>query len=386
MSNSTFPKQTFFNVFPRFKYLRSLNISNMEFVTDEFAALVGRFGLHLLELDISYTRITDRGIKAIVVQNCNVSGVCQKLVKLNIDQSDITCEGACAALSNLKKLIHLQFEHTAQSVYLVLQEIPDSKFKLSRLEFNEDSDGTLSDQVFAAVVIACPNAQTFSFNAFGKKSEEFFLPLTEVKELRVLQIKEHFRRGIEPHPILNSLWPVLIHNGETLLDLELSSVTDINVPLLLKFCPNLKKLSLINNSNYHTDLPLAAAELKKLNPTHHEALENVKLSSDGTSENDFLVEDLTLLLSSPRLKRFEIYSSQNFNDDLMENLVQSDFLSSLQTLEIGNCNDFTTDHILPLLLNNSSLRIHFEMCRYVGKYEYDRFKGKCNFKERVTIN
>ena len=205
----------------------------------------------------------------------------------------------------------------------------------------------------AAAIQCCPSVvQVDIVNVRGIFDRDLraLLDLQNLQHLSLGRMEVSFEGGLLP--ILEKFGP------DSLEQLELCSLTEVNVAAIAKHCTNLRSLSLRSIDRY---TPLAHVQSKRL-PHQFQSLKHLEMYNDRRHNNGApTLTDLSFLISSPWLIAIELSGLENLSDQLIERMAL--FHCFLKRLSLVDCPNVTPYSIDFLLVSDSPIaEINIKSC------------------------
>jgi hypothetical protein len=389
---SKIPKNVFVEEFPKLSRLSSLDLSHNN-VGDEFMAVVGVYGAHLKEVDVSFTQVTDAGIRMFVMpvdekgDPNNRFGQCRALQKLNLLNTEVTEAAVLSVLRQLPDLLELKQDNLVSAVYQRLCECPTATFKLVSLY---SSRVDITDDVLAAAITACASAKLFYIATYSSMNCLSLLPMAshgvDITEIHLINTE-----GVNAISCVDTLTPVLAAHGASLLSLNLVEVSEVNIPLMIKLCPELVHLNIDFVSSFTTVMPHgvkcnANTVLKKLRTLNVRCADR---SADDLPFNEPDENSLVQLLRAPNLSTISISGCGKLDDDAFDKVKEGNDLSLLKSLTLDKCDSITMEPLRDVILAHSPLsKVDLCKCRLIGLADVQACKKrlkKMRLLERIEL-
>ena len=383
---------------PSFTRLTNLCLSNTN-VTDEDLIVIGAYGYNLEEIDLMGTNIR-MGLIHLVKDTQEPgaiqTGKCQRLRMINVDHCHVESTSVETVLLSLPNLLEIHFSDLIRIIFCILQKSPETTFNLVSIYASSDlhHDGpVMSDYILEAVLKSCPNAVKFDLRAYPTMSETSLLPLTSRKTPpRELSLRSG-ESDCEPLSCLNAMTPVLSVCTETLVSLNLMSVSDVNIPLIIELSPRLVHLVLLDVVSFTTVMP---HDMKRNMHNYLMDLKTLKLwcKSDVQSPDE---DTMVQLLKSPKLLTLDLLHCDSFNDACMERLREEmedggwrNSMTDLKSLSLRECHNISMDSLVDLALGENSLgHMALHHCQEITLCDVQRCRkiiARAKLLDAITID
>ena len=354
---------------PSFTRLTNLCLSATN-VTDEDLIIVGAYGYNLEEIDLMGTNIR-KGLHYLVkdtqLPGAVETGKCQRLRIINVDHCHVESTSVSIVLQSLPNMLEIQYQDLVRVIFGILQESPEATFNLVSIyastDANPNSDApVMSDYILEAVLKSCPNAVKFDLRAYSTMSEVSLLPLASRKiPARELSLSPDESDGV-PVSCLNTMTPVFSACTDSLVSLNLMSVADVNIPLIIELCPSLVHLVLLDVISFVNEMPHDVTRNKR---NFLSDLKTVKLWCKGavqSPDEDSVVQ----LLKAPTLLTVDILHCNSLDDVCMQRVKEESTLKDLETLFLRECHNITMDSLLDVTARDNSLsHLGLHHCRQI---------------------
>ena len=375
---------------PSFTRLTSLCLSATN-VTDEDLIVVGAYGYNLEEIDLMGTNI-GKGL-TYLVKNTQLPGAietgkCQRLRVINVDHCNVESFSVSTVLQSLPNLLEIHYQDLVRVIFGILQESPEATFNLVSIYASTDADPNIdapvmSDYILEAVLKSCPNAVKFDLKAYPTMSETSLFPLASRKSpARELSLSPDESDG-EPVSCVNTMTPIMT---DSLVSLNLTSVADVNVSLIIELCPRLVRLCLLDVVSFTTEMP---HDVKRNKHNFLSDLKTLKLwcNDDVQSPDE---DTLVQLLKGPKLMTVDLLHCNSFDDVCMQRVKEENSLADLETLFLRECHYITMDSLVDLAARENSLRhLGLHHCREITLCNVQHCRKKfarMKLQEDITID
>lgn len=379
-----FPKAAFLQLYPSFSGLTALNLAGVKVVDDQVASLLGVYGGSLRSLDLSSTAVSDSGLRTLA-RSEDLKGTsdprygqCRGLRFLGLQVTAVSPEGVAGILGSLEHLVDLSYEESLESVSYYLRENRDVN-RLS-LKFLSSKTPSLPSEALGLVLGKCPDLVKLHLSCFEELEWSCFLPLAEKREidLRELQVSNEF--GLENVSMVNTLTPLLLSHGKSLVNLAFSEVADVNVEVILRCCPNLVSLSLQFNEAYSRNDQNPEEECdsdRRLERLKHLKILCRETTGDVLTSNSPSRREILGLLCSPKLESVEISNCERLDQETFgQAFIQHDF-AQLEHLSLIACNNIRFSDLSEFLSQSRKLKhVQFRMCQDIYLSDIQKYKAE----------
>ncbi|XP_022187260.2 uncharacterized protein LOC111046079 [Nilaparvata lugens] len=329
------------DLLPNLKKLVSLNL-RMTLAVDEVLGVIGKNCTDLLDLNISGTPVTDRGLVQLSVSESG-NPQCQKLSRIVITETWISSAGAAVLLRFLPNLCEFDYDNIFEALDIVnhwtieleqrllsrggvrmsSRPIPiPNKMRLKTLISITDIIRTDSLQ---AAVRQCPDATSVSITNAWIKNEDLY-KLMVLDKLTTLSLTNcdgltlDFDVGV---------LPLLTVCGHQLHSLILTNFTNINIPDIGKACPVIHNIAFSSVATY---------ELGPLCPDYFNKLEAMELWAD--TDADLHANLIRQMIEfSPNMKNLLLKGCGVLTDKLLFEILQENKLGKLSHLTLDHCHN-----------------------------------------------
>ena len=317
-------------------------------------------------------KVTDVGVEALCVSVDHMGkanetlGQCKSIVNLETIGTKVTIFGIHIGLKNLPKLIYwdmVTFQtlikmHEQMDLEKEFVEIPKCFSNCSKLEHWNQHFAYTSGSL-KMVLPFCPFLSKVEITTKPGFKDADLMYLVYLEELSELEI-----RGCELGNEITfdcGIIPLLKAIGRNLTNLRLILLrTPINITAVGEICPNLQKLSLLENHIY-TSIIQPKFEMKKLKDVSISYLKSCEIPS----------ENLAFLLSSPLLQNIDLKQCDALTDDHLLKIGKVN--PSLRQLSLHGCNSITEKGVNVFMQENEICAM-FLSCRSISPSA--RFKWK----------
>ncbi|XP_078589304.1 uncharacterized protein LOC144869708 [Branchiostoma floridae x Branchiostoma japonicum] len=335
--------------------------------TDEVLGTIGAICVHLRDLNICKTHVTDKGIVSLCGEGDSVRG-CRKLVSLDVSFSPkVTIKGvkhALRQLPNLRQLLH-------NDVCDALVALHEEAFKKGKTtQPYQLRSGTVNDFVvpvsFLEIVdLVCPYLE-YIFVLNENLEGDVLHHMSRLTRLRNLSVSctdsvVPFSEGLVP--LLNSV-------GHGLETLTLYGYDDIDVIAIGQSCPNLQTLTLESCRGFKLEHAQAATST-----TLFGNLKSFRLGVEviSSTHDTAVPESLKIVLEgSHQVENIEITNVDGFTDQLFRHVFSQNSFARLREFALIDCNNVTGSSMFELLEGKNQLqRLVLLNCKEVMRRDYD---------------
>ncbi|XP_059094084.1 uncharacterized protein LOC131889094 [Tigriopus californicus] len=390
------PKTVFLEEFPTIsKHLRHLDLSHSS-ASDDILSVVGVYGQKLVSLKLSYTNVTDLGLRTLFFP-VNLDGKpdprygqVKSLQSLDIFHCGIRSEVASQILSANPKLKELIYEDSVDAVAHSKRLDPEAQIHLTTLHsVNPDLEASALDIALRhchylgrLYVSTFKEMNVSAFESLSTKSSTS--STHELKEIHVTN-----EQGINAISMIDVLSPVLFAHGNNLLSLNLAEVRDVCIPLLVQTCRQLVHLSLQFNEDYVENVPhyLLDETIEKRLPRLRtlKVLCQIKKSLYATENIYPGSSDLKILLISPKLANIHLSHCETLNDSVLLEILSENTLNHLTSLELDNCNEISFEGLAPILQGENNLnQVSFKNCKEISRKHAQSYQKYLKQKKLFT--
>ena len=290
-------------------------------------------------------------------------GQCKSIAQLKVVETAVTEVGIRLAIQNLPNLKILKCNFSLQVVAQMFHAMGSSAVDHLHPDCGADvnpvrcltlmnllCNGGLYSIPFVkgAMVMAvqfCPFVVRVDICNIPGIIDEDLRALVNLKQLRRFSLEDvkcSFEKGLLP--ILEKFGP------NTLERLELTEMTEVDVVAIVKNCPNLRCLSLIDIDRY---IPQSSPQSSKLLSQYQPlSLERLEIDDgEGLSADDLSI----LLISSPSLVNLTLNFLDELTDQVIERAAIHHGFAKLQSLNLLDCQKLTKYAIFTILSLESPL-------------------------------
>ena len=381
-----FPKITFLQEFPSFsKRLTSLDLSRVHSVNDDVAGVIGVYGRHLVNLDLSSTSVTDIGLACLVHsqdlegQPCVRYGQCVHLKSVGLLDCPVSADGVSKVIGKLTQMVDLRYEDSVEAIFLHLQNSPGQSHLLLKSLFSRNPK--IDDDSFHAVVRVCPRIISLYASCYESMNCGSLLPLANKMKGELQEIHITNETGVAEISILNTLTPVLAFHGPTIVSLNLAEVAEVSIQVIVEYCPEMVHLCLQFNTAFcKGDDILRKGSSKKVVKRSPEKLKTLKLLCLEKSEFDLLPnspdsEDLQSLLACSTLKSLELSHCENLDDAVFATVFEQHEFKKLESLSLTSCHNISFISLFEFLTSINNLRrVQLVQCEDIGLCDIQKYK------------
>ncbi|XP_042242637.1 uncharacterized protein LOC121879909 isoform X2 [Homarus americanus] len=388
LKGRTLPRQTLNEVFRSLSLLQTVDLSQTN-VTDQTISVIASSCKHIRVLNLSDTRVTDMGISSLChgVMSADINpkekpDISKSLIKLDLYGTAVTYKGIQCALVNMPNL--QEVTHSAL-LYAVakLKASRDTMTELAQvsggslpelgplqlrfLQSDEFGSGRLGEygdaQLISPAINLCPNIQYVHLRDLGNVEPDSLLPLSTLNNVidLVLQFDEY-----DLVDFFLQILPLLQKHGETLRNLQLQFVNNINIVVIAYLCPELQVLGIHGVNSCTCDAAKYFSTPQNIKPRLcHLKSVNIHNSQE---EMDFQLpaESLKVMLGSPLLEKIVIVAQDNLTDEILIEIAHTSKLPNLKILSLTMCNNITIESIRNVIrLNNPLETLNIIYCQKI---------------------
>ena len=259
-------------------------------------------------------------------------------------ETGVTELGTLLAITYLPKLAIIKCRSSLKVVASLKSQIEHHVLPLTTLHCAPTKNLSYVKGALETAVQFCPfvvHVDLFNIPGVFDQELKALLNLQQLQRLSLEDIAVSFDRGILP--ILQKF------GSKSLQKLKLISVTEVDVAALIKACPKLRSLKLMDINRYIPPPQPLKVVHQLLNLAHLKFEHDLHPSEGSPSPADIFL----LLLSSPSLVTLKINFLNRLTDRLIERVVRFHGFAKLKVLELEMCNKVTKASI-DLLLSSSS--------------------------------
>ncbi|XP_066277288.1 F-box and leucine-rich repeat protein 13-like [Branchiostoma lanceolatum] len=336
--------------------------------TDDVLGTIGAICVHLRDLNICKTNVTEKGIVSLCGGGNNIQG-CKKLVSLDMSFNPrVTIKGvkhALRQLPNLRQLLH-------NDVCDALVALHEEAFKEGKATTPyQIRSGTVNDFVvpvsFLEIVdLVCPNLE-YIFILNENLEGDVLQHISKLTRLRNLSVS----CTDSLVPFSEGLVFLLESVGHGLETLTLYGYDDIDVIAIGQFCPNLQTLTLESCHGFK----LQRAQSATLTALFSN-LKSLRLGVEVISNDHETTLPKTLkivLEGSHQIENIEITNVEGFTDQLFRHVLNHNSFSRLREFALIDCNNITGSSMFELLEGKNCLqRLVLLNCKEVMRRDYDQ--------------
>nr|CAH0104158.1 unnamed protein product [Daphnia galeata] len=373
---------------PKFVNLQVLNISNTS-AGDITLQLLGKYCKHLKELIAERcSHITDAGMQGLCVSVDHLGkevegiGQCKLLEHLATDDTRITSVGVKLGIRNLPKLKRWKMV-SAQLLAEVYQEdsmsyklLETPKYSLIHLDVKgtQYASGSLG-----LAVSMCPFATQVNIITVKSLTDSDLQALLSLKGLHELQFNGCNYEDECEITFSGGVTPLLKAFGSSSLKfLKLSCFPQVNIDVIIQYCPNLHSLNLEQNYHYSTASP-EEEEVNSRSPMVMQ-LQKLDISTSKNPSKRIPTENILSLFSIPSIKKISCWYCTTITDEILKQAARLHQFKNLESLELAVCasipRKITSSHILAWEKQASSnywdLAIHYE--EYSSEFESSEYE------------
>ncbi|XP_046684000.1 uncharacterized protein LOC124369893 [Homalodisca vitripennis] len=358
----TMNHMVFLMLVPTLANIVSLDL-RMTLTVDEVVNKIGECCHSLVDLNLSSTPITDKGLVYLCISQ-NGQRRCQQLARLSVSETWISALGATVVLHFLPNIREFDFDNifeAIEGVEMVEDRAMQCLFTRAGIRLSElDTDITaptrlrltclnstveyLREEALDATVRLCPDATNVAISNAWLPNEALY-KLMLLEHLTALSLTNGEGCTFTFH---EGVMPVLSVCGPRLHSLILSNFPGIDISGVGSSCPNLQNLAFSNVPVFEVPSKLVPEWFNKL-----EALE--LWSATSVEYSPQLVKQL--LLYSPIIKNILFNSCSVVTDSLLLEIMQSNPMEMLSHLTVNHCHGVTMATIESVLDAKNDLNV-----------------------------
>ncbi|KAK8741651.1 hypothetical protein OTU49_002319 [Cherax quadricarinatus] len=399
-------------MFKSLSFLQTVDLSQTN-VSDQTISVISAYCKHVRVLNLSDTDITDMGVSSLChgvmspdILPTEKPHISTSLIKLDLYGTAVTDKGIQCALVNLPNLQEITHstllyavanlkksrEKMAEVAVDINGIIPEfTPLMLRFLQCDEFGSGNLGHfanaQFISAAISLCPNIQYVHLRDLGNIKTDSLVPLLTLNN--VIDLVLEFN-GPDQVDFYTQIVPLLHKHGETIRNLHLRFVNNINVTVIAYLCPELSTLSLDGLNSYSSvdsakthsvprDVKPSFSHLKSINincaPRHEYEALNYHVPADS----------LRLILGSHVLEKIIVIEQDNLCDEILIDAVHTTKFPHLKLLSLTQCKNITIESIRSVIrLNNPLETLHIIYCQNITNVDYHKVE-KYVKKQRLLV-
>ncbi|KAK7793601.1 hypothetical protein R5R35_011115 [Gryllus longicercus] len=357
---------------PRFSSLVSLNL-RMTLTVDQMLASIGRNCPQLLDLNLTATPITDRGLVLLCVGE-DGQRQAQSLVRLVVAETFVTAAGATIVLQSLARLREFDFDQ----IFEVLERLESWDAAMEKkllhgvsVRLSEEAAPAPSylplttlistaEQVrlsgLDAATRLCPDATSVTLANAWLASEDLYKFML-FERLSSLSLTNSEGLTLDFH---DGVLPVLATCGPRLLNLILANFTSVDIAGIGRSCKKLRNIAMSNIAQYESFGPICNEWFTEL-----QALELWSDPQADLNPNMFR----QLLLFCPNMQNLLFKGCEVLTDKLFTEITEVNPMKKLSHLTLDHCHAITGDFLHHLLNSENELTvIRLWSCLNITKY------------------
>ncbi|XP_054281472.1 uncharacterized protein LOC128999131 isoform X2 [Macrosteles quadrilineatus] len=352
--------RVFMTLVPTLTNIVSLDL-RMTLTVDEVVDKIGACCKQLVDLNLSGTPITDKGLVHLCLSSTGERRS-QKLVRLSVGETWISVAGATVVLQFLPNLREFDFDNIFEAIEQVdmwdqQSELclltragvrvsatpanPPSRLRLTCLNSTVEC---VREESVEATVRLCPDATNVAISNSWLPNESLY-KLMVLENLSALSLSNSegctftFQEGV---------LPVLSVCGNKLHSLILSNFPGIDIAGIGRSCPNLQNLAFSNVPVFYMPSQPCPEWFNKLEALELWSVTNIELSP-------ILIKQLVLF--SPIMRNVLFNSCNILTDALLMEIIQANPLNKLSHLTIDHCHGVTMATINTVLDIKNELNV-----------------------------
>ncbi|XP_071792992.1 uncharacterized protein [Asterias amurensis] len=277
-------------------------------------------GTKLKRLDVSYTLVTEMGVRAILK---------------NIPQLQVV---------EYPSLINCLFDEDIENIESLINSPECYKYKLRSLQCQDFI--SVSNEMLRAIPTICPQVTQLDLRFAGGFDNSGLCHLAKMHNLKDLQLCCEESEDIT---FEDGVMPVLIEIGPDLKVLSLQDISGLDPVVICQLCPNLQKLFLLmmkNGKVFNT--------LGDINNNHPAMTELVELDFwCRNGDNSLSEEALCFILSrSINVESIGLIRVDSFTTNVLQTILRHNKFTCLKRLSLHECHCMTEDGLSDLLLSS----------------------------------
>lgn len=352
---------------PNFTSLVSVNL-RMTLTVDQMLAEIGENCPNLMDLNLTATPITDRGI-VMLCMGGNGEPRCQKLTRLIVTDTWVTSSGAAIALLALPQLREFDFDRMFEVIdilhgwsddkgerVLAALGVSSSRRPLAPRESIVLTTVTSSGETpgaSAATIVAnfCPFITSLTVTGTPLDSEALYSFMV-LHHLTSLSLTNNRSSCVDSRPSMDfeeGVLPLITVIGHQLKNLILSKFTSVDITAIGKACPHLINFALSEISD------LGQMHQKPSEP-YFENLQALEIWSDPRMDiNGNILQQL--LLFAPNMKNLLFKGVGILNDKLLLETWKVNPMKQLSHLTLDHCHCLTNASLQWILDSDNKLTV-----------------------------
>ena len=279
------------------------------------------------------------------------------LEALFVRNSKVTPDGVRTALNLLKNLKYLDHQQPLPTVENIDNNVQLPHGSLKSLRCTGYGNVTLectiplADNVLSSIYV----------------TDDY---VEDMDLIRSYDVKNNFHEG--PHLVFDRAYflrfdrgiaSYLSRFGTSLQSLELESFPEVDVSIILRYCPLLKQLKLFQNIDYTSFIPTAHTPSLSAPPAYNPIilpsisvihLENFEFIARSTLRESGDCPELLTILMSPNLKRIKIENCFYLVDQIIIDAFNFHRFQKLESLTLNNCNQLNKKAFSDVFLSQSN--------------------------------
>ncbi|XP_045596527.1 uncharacterized protein [Procambarus clarkii] len=412
LKGRTLPRKILNEMFKSLSLLQTVDLSQTN-VTDQTISVISAYCKHVRVLNLSDTDVTDMGVSSLChgIMSSDIlptekPHISKSIIKLDLYGTAVTDKGIQCALVNLPNLQEITHstllyalanlkksrEKMAEVSVDIGSIVPEfGPLKLRFLQCDEFGSGNLGHfanaQFINPAINLCPNIQYVHLRDLGNIKTDSLLPLLTLNN--VIDLVLEFN-GPNQVSFCTQIVPLLHKHGETLRNLQLRFVANINLIVIAYLCPELNTLSLDGLNTYSDYDPSKVHAVPRDVKPSFSHLKSININCAPISEVLALTfhvptDGLRLILESPVLEKIIVIEQDNLNDEILINAVRTSKFPRLRLLSLTQCKNITIESIRYVIrLNNPLETLHIIYCQNITNVDYHKLE-KYVEKQRLLV-
>lgn len=338
------------------------------------------------KLNICACPVSNTGVRwlcengtAIRVINSSLSeeihfGRCKLIESISIRYTNINKRGVKILLRNLENLRVLDFDFSITVLAnihrnFVLRGLPvpplvEPSFTLLNLNYRYNFGRSFPTGSIALAIQMC----NYSTVREVHLDVQNWMDVDDIFALRVLQnlekliISNYERGGLS---FVVAIAPLLPHIGKSLMYFAVTHFIQVNVGAIIRNCPNLLELTLLNNVSY-------VPNMSSLLPEGLPSLQDLSIvgSDPHRLQSSVPTKELASLIFSRNLKHIQITENVTLTDKILINAFRFHQFENLESLELSECHKITKDGFEVFMNDcNRLVNIDISACKLLSNNE-----------------
>lgn len=315
---------------------------------DEVLCTISKNCPLLQDLDVSDCNVTKKGVHQLCAGHSPTMHRLPHVIRLNLTGTKVDAEGIKLVLKKMKQIKYLEHEWLWNILYDLytpcepnIQVEDEEKLALMKINFFGCPYTPMVLKAIDVLCAYCPNLCDVSIFGCGFDDQAMF------KLARLPNLSKLCLEG--SHNMVTFRWgllPFLHQRGETLRELSLTCINDLNMVEVSTYCVNLQVLSLIDVSTSTVHNIQARPYLRSL-----QQLEIRQHQKDTFGEDAFRF----IMTHCHNIKQLYLYCVNFLTDTVLEAILKENPLQFLEKLTFERSCGYTSDMMFRLLAHCPSL-------------------------------